>query len=167
MRRAFSLSNETFSALLARQTIGSEENHGQNEGGAAVAALDRACGLGRADANPKHQSSLKWKLGEIRKQLSSDKGWRFQWWLQPVDRREDAEVALELTEYERKMLGHGYMDNLFLRGTITRLPTGRPSPIEARSLEKNDAEVEERLLNAVIDAIEPWVEKSRLKQKVR
>ena len=120
-----------------------------------------------ADANPKHQSSLKWKLGEIRKQLSSDKGWRFQWWLQPVDRREDAEVALELTEYERKMLGHGYMDNLFLRGTITRLPTGRPSPIEARSLEKNDAEVEERLLNAVIDAIEPWVEKSRLKQKVR
>jgi hypothetical protein len=59
------------------------------------------------------------------------------------------------------------MDNLFLRGTITRLPTGRRAPIETRFLEKNDAEVEERLLNAVIDAIEPWVEKSRLEQKVR
>jgi hypothetical protein len=119
------------------------------------------------DSNPKHQSSLNWKLGEIRKQLSRDKGWRFQWWLQPVDRREDAEVALELTDYERKTLGHGYMDNIFLMGKITRLPTGHPSPIQARSLEKNDAEVEERLLNAVIDAIDPWVEKSRLKQKVR
>jgi hypothetical protein len=36
-----------------------------------------------------------------------DKGWRFQWWVQRVERREDAEIALELTDYERKMLGHG------------------------------------------------------------
>ncbi len=119
------------------------------------------------DSNPKHQSSLKWKLDEIRKQLSKDKGWRFQWWLQPVERREDAEVALELTDYERRVLGRGYMDNIFLSGRITRLPTGHPSPIQARSLEKNDAAVEERFLAAVVDAVEPWVEKSRLKQKVR
>ena len=76
-------------------------------------------------------------------------------------------VAVELTDYERTILGHGYMDNIFLSGRITRLPNGYRSPIQARSLEKNDAAVEERFLAAVVDAVEPWVEKSRLKEKVR
>jgi hypothetical protein len=107
------------------------------------------------DAEAKSQKVLKWKLGEIRKELSKDKGWRYQWWLQLVERREDAEVALELTDYERKIPGHGYQDNIFLGANMTSLPSGRSSRVMARSLEKDTAEVEKRLLIAVCDALEP------------
>lgn len=120
------------------------------------------------DAEAKKQKVLKWKLDEIRKELSKDKGWRYQWWLQLVDRREEAEVALELTDYERKILGQGYQDNIFLGAKMTSLPSGRSSRVMARAIEKDNADVEQRLLIAVCDALEPWAATDgRLKPKSR
>jgi hypothetical protein len=85
-----------------------------------------------------------------------------------VERRDDAEVTLELTDYERKIPGKGYQDNIFLGARMTSLPSGESSRVMARALEKDNASVEQRLLIAVCDALEPRAAADgRLKPKAR
>jgi len=111
-----------------------------------------------SESATKNPSTLKWKLDEIRKRLAPNKKkeWRYHYWLQLVDRPEDAEVLLELTDYERKILGHGYMDNIYLSATMARAGSTVKTPITARALEKDNATVEEYLLFKVCDAVEPF-----------
>jgi len=120
------------------------------------------------DTTPKQQKALGWRAGDIRKELSKDKGWRYQWWLQPVERREDAEIALELTDYERKILGHNLQDNLYLAARLTWLDSGSHVSVIGRSLEQDNASVQQRLLFELCDRLETGAKAAnRLKVKDR
>ena len=107
---------------------------------------------------PQEASTLQGRLKAIRKELDprKKKEWRWDWWLQLVDRPEDAEVQVALEDYERRILGGGYQDNLFLTASMKAGASGYPTRVVGRALERDNASLEQRFLQALCDALQPY-----------